>query len=322
MAAKGKQFPWRWNGGTIFPEFGSHLGNTELPEQTDRGSIAMHFNIGSFLLLTAALLFAGCSTPTYEEMLAHGQEKVSDPSESIWIYVNSVPTGASIYTLHGGQPGSLLGKTPAVLRYAWAGPYTTYGDNPDETLSFEIRTRLLFFKTVRLVFTALVVKEGYKPYVLRHVFKDKDLDTSISVALAVSLNEGAQKVFTAVLTPSLPTTQQPVAAQPPTDQVVPPAFSNTSFADCSGFRQRSEQALANYDSALKELNSARDLAGLNRTTSQGLLARPSTSGWAQALALINPLLSDSQVRNKERNVEIAWQNLQQARDLEMACLRR
>lgn len=138
--------------------------------------------------------FVGCvSTPPNQEQM---EIRLENPAKSLWITVKSVPSGASVYGSNNGSPGTLIGKTPFILRYSKYGGYT-YGTCPKETLDVEwradspLRTGKAF-----MAFKCVIIKDGFRPYRMHQVLQN---DTWYFIGSKGLEFAGKQRTFTAIL---------------------------------------------------------------------------------------------------------------------------
>lgn len=165
------------------------------------------------VLLSFGLL-TGCAgqRPTHEERASVYSTRLQNPETSIRITVNSEPSGARVYGLSNGQPGTLLGTTPMTVRYTLASGsngFSLWGQRPPENpyeLNYSLNLNainsegghLIEYETDELIhahnttsgpcgifsafgcksvsqveFGCVVVAQGHKPYILNQVIGTK-----------------------------------------------------------------------------------------------------------------------------------------------------
>jgi hypothetical protein len=182
------------------------------------------------ILLVAAFLSAMSSGAVAqkqtkeEKALARAIAKVEDPSKSLWITVESVPSEAIVYGVRDGKAGTRLGTTPITFKYVREGQwvYSSIGD-PYETLVHDVSATIPFLRRGResLAFNVLLVKDGHKPYNMYQIIEDRKSWEFFSGLRIESLDGGVQRTFTALLEPVTP------LIQPPAPSIQPPAIPPT-----------------------------------------------------------------------------------------------
>jgi len=168
-------------------------------------------------------LASGCATVSKEEIAAAGSSRMEDPSQSLWITIESIPSGATVYGVQNGQPGTRLGTTPLTLKYTRAYG-RIYGNMPDETLAINEEDSWPWsLSKAFLAFKCIVLKDGYHPYRINQVVENSGGSWGpFALGHVKSLDGGYRKTFTAILSPvSPPSVQQtPVQQQQQQQQTV------------------------------------------------------------------------------------------------------
>lgn len=196
-----------------------------------------------FLTLLVAfavvILFSGCAA-TKQEVIARGQSQMQDPSKSLWVTVESVPSGATVYGEQGGQPGTNLGTTPLTLKYTRSYG-RLFGHCPDETIVLnEQASSPLSLSKSFLAFKCIVVKPGYRSQYINQTIEDSGGRWGPGEhGRTKSLAGGVRKTFTAFLQPILPPSPQPTTApmqqqqqQQQQQTVIIPNTGGASSNDC------------------------------------------------------------------------------------------
>lgn len=158
------------------------------------------------ITLTASL-YMGCAMTHEEAAMMHqrhrslANQKINDPSQSLWITVNSTPSGAKIYGVNDGQPASYIGTTPMTLKYAHV-YFSTYGTFPQETLVYKSVGALELTRRGKasLAFQCILLKDGYRSYHMYHQLEYREGSTFSNPELR-SDKGGVHKTYTALLDP-------------------------------------------------------------------------------------------------------------------------
>ncbi len=159
------------------------------------------------ILLLAILLLVtlSCVTMTPDEIAGRLRATMEIPSKSLWVELNSIPSGATVYGDQNGQLGTKLGTTPLTLKYT-SGYNRIYGNMPDETLVMN-QTLVKSF----LAFKCILLKEGYDLCRVYQVIQDDSGLFAPVIKLA-----GVRKTYTVLL--NAPEPAKPSAAAFPTQQ--------------------------------------------------------------------------------------------------------
>lgn len=167
----------------------------------------------------AAVIICGCARMSQEEVRTKAMARLDDQSKSLWINVNSVPSGAKVYGSNNGQPGTMLGTTPLTLKYTWVPGRGLWGMKPDETLTFEARDSwfLVDHSKSYAAFKCIIIKDNYHPYKMYQTIIDES-DWGLFAKRGwdgiIEAMENNQKTFTAYLQPiSTVDYSQPVQQQ-------------------------------------------------------------------------------------------------------------
>ena len=177
-------------------------------------------------IIVIPLFLNSCATaPTPEELEDARQrrrnlvnEKLNNPSRSLRITVNSNPSGAKVYGVENGQPGSFIGTTPMTFKYAKAGSSrwdSVWGTSPNETLVMKYVGALELTRkgSAYLAFQCILIKDGYHPYHLYQKIEYREGSTFTNPDLQ-SLYGGVKKTYTAILDPiSTPDYQETIPKQ-------------------------------------------------------------------------------------------------------------
>jgi hypothetical protein len=165
------------------------------------------------VLVLGMLSFAGCATMSPEQERTLAQARMVDPQKSLWITVDSVPSGATVYGVNNEQPPTQLGTTPLTLKYTRVGG-SIWGTRPDETLLMESRLSEPWSTSKAfLAFKCVILKVGYRPYHLYQVLEDRSGYGPFAEGNINSLDGGVSKTFTAFLIPIAPATPPLVGAR-------------------------------------------------------------------------------------------------------------
>ncbi len=111
----------------------------------------------SFLVIVAVSLNTGCASP----------QKPAQPQKTMSLSLDSVPSGADVYSYRDGDRGTLIGKTPLEIA---VGTHLDYdGTNyyvwfysPDDCVTAE-KIDSSAGQEYKLYVSCMLVKEGYAP---------------------------------------------------------------------------------------------------------------------------------------------------------------
>ena len=164
--------------------------------------------------ISVLMMVSGCATVSPEEFRMQADAQLEDASKSLWITIQSVPSGATVYGDSNGQPGTKLGTTPLTLKYTWMG-VQVWGTAPNETLFMKFADSMPWSLSKAFVaFKCIVTMDSYYPYQINQILVDKSRYWGArGVIDAMRAMTGCRRTFTAML--------QPVAGGPSAAPAVP-----------------------------------------------------------------------------------------------------
>jgi len=170
------------------------------PDRVNRLRICAGWSLPLLALMLLMGISCGVPKPSDEDW--------QDSTKSLWITVTSIPPDAEVYGVSDGVPGTLLGRTPLTLKFwkSWGTEGSVMWQCPNQDASinevFIHSSGKAMFQTTDMPgdrskshttatilgldrnkaiarFHCYVVKEGYKPNLLKDTFKAETGHTDI-----------------------------------------------------------------------------------------------------------------------------------------------